>query len=126
MSQREIDAYSAKATQQPIKSTRIELHLARRTSAIALYNNQLVFVKYGQNKKNRSILALPLNANGLPAPITMKQMKAWALELAPKFAGKTLDQEVNMVFKSLIQRKSLIRITMAGIGFKALPLPKVG
>ena len=75
VSQREIDAYSAKATQQPIKSTRIELHLARRTSAIALYNNQLVFVKYGQNKKNRSILALPLNANGLPAPITMKQKK---------------------------------------------------
>ncbi|MCG0755316.1 hypothetical protein IMAU60045_02925 [Lactiplantibacillus plantarum] len=75
VSQREIDAYSAKATQQPIKSTHIELHLARPTSAIALYNNQLVFVKYGQNKKNRSILALPLNANGLPAPITMKQKK---------------------------------------------------
>ncbi len=36
----------------------------------------------------------------------MKQMKAWALELAPKFAGKTLDQEVNMVFKSLIQKES--------------------
>ncbi len=101
VSQREIDAYSAKATQQPIKSTQIELHLARPTSAITLYNNQLVFVKYGQNKKNRSILALPLNANGLPAPIT----KAWALEIAPKFAGKTLDQEVNMVFKSLIQKK---------------------
>ena len=75
VSQREIDAYSAKATQQPIKSTQIELHLARPTSAIALYNNQLVFVKYGQNKKNRSILALPLNANGLPSPITMKQKK---------------------------------------------------
>ena len=105
VSQREIDAYSAKATQQPIKSTRIELHLARATSAITLYNNQLFFVKYGQNKKNRSILALPLNANGLPAPVTMKQMKAWALELAPKFAGKTLDQEVNMVFKSPIQKK---------------------
>jgi hypothetical protein len=105
VSQREIDAYSAKATQQPIKSTRIELHLPRATSAITLYNNQLFFVKYGQNKKNRSILALPLNANGLPAPITMKQMKAWALELAPKFAGKTLNQEVNMVFKSPIQKK---------------------
>lgn len=75
VSQREIDAYSAKATQQPIKSTQIELHLAGPTSAITLYNNQLVFVKYGQNKKNRSILALPLNANGLPAPITMKQKK---------------------------------------------------
>lgn len=75
VSQREIDAYSAKATQQPIKSTLIELHLAEPTSAITLYNNQLVFVKYGQNKKNRSILALPLNANGLPAPITMKQKK---------------------------------------------------
>lgn len=62
VSQSEIDAYSAKATQQPIKSTRIELHLARPTSAITLYNNQLVFVKYGQNKKNRSILALPLNS----------------------------------------------------------------
>ena len=75
MSQREIDAYSAKATQQPIKSTHIELHLAGPTSAITLYNNQLGFVKYGQNKKNRSILALPLNANGLPAPITMMQKK---------------------------------------------------
>lgn len=75
VSQREIDAYSAKATQQPIKSTQIELHLAGPTSAITLYNNQLVFVKYGQNKKNRSILALPLNAKGLPAPITMKQKK---------------------------------------------------
>lgn len=75
VSQREIDTYSAKATQQPIKSTQIELHLAGPTSAITLYNNQLVFVKYGQNKKNRSILALPLNANGLPAPITMKQKK---------------------------------------------------
>ena len=75
VSQREIDAYSAKATQQPIKSTHIELHLAGPTSAITLYNNQLVFVKYGQNKKNRSILALPLNANGLPAPITMMQKK---------------------------------------------------
>lgn len=75
VSQREIDTYSAKATQQPIKSTQIELHLAGPTSAITLYNNQLVFVKYGQNKKNRSILALPLNANRLPAPITMKQKK---------------------------------------------------
>ena len=75
VSQREIDAYSAKATQQPIKSTHIELHLAGPTSAITLYNNQLGFVKYGQNKKNRSILALPLNANGLPAPITMMQKK---------------------------------------------------
>lgn len=75
VSQREIDAYSAKATQQPIKSTQIELHLAGPTSAITLYNNQLGFVKYGQNKKNRSILALPLNANGLPAPITTKQKK---------------------------------------------------
>jgi hypothetical protein len=75
VSQREIDAYSAKATQQPIKSTQIELHLVGPTSAITLYNNQLVFVKYGQNKKNHSILTLPLNANGLPALITMKQKK---------------------------------------------------
>lgn len=57
VSQREIDAYSAKATQQPIKSTRIELHLARRTSAIALYNNQLVLLNMVRTK--RTVRSLP-------------------------------------------------------------------
>ncbi|KMO57792.1 hypothetical protein PZ00_00005, partial [Lacticaseibacillus rhamnosus] len=44
-SQRALDAYQAQVEKAPLDSTRIPLHLANRTSAITLYDHQLVFVK---------------------------------------------------------------------------------
>ncbi|GAF38778.1 hypothetical protein FC83_GL002041 [Agrilactobacillus composti DSM 18527 = JCM 14202] len=104
-SQSTIDAYKAQSMQQPIASTRIPLQLANRTSAIALYNNQLVFVKYGKNKATRSIIALPLNAQGLPNAFTLAQFQKLAEPLIPQFKNKSVQAQTTIVFKTMIQQK---------------------
>jgi hypothetical protein len=106
-SQSTIDAYKAQSMQQAIASTRIPLQLANRTSAIALYNNQLVMVKYGQNKATRSILALPLNAQGLPNEFSLAQFETLVTGLLPKIKNKSTLEQTNIVFNDMIQKKIL-------------------
>lgn len=73
ISEPEIQAYQAEKSQEAIHSTGVRLPWASKTSGIALYNNQLIIVKYGLNKDDRSVVAIPLNAqSGLPEKFTKK------------------------------------------------------
>lgn len=104
-SQSEIDTYQAQVSKAPIQSTRIQLHLANRTSAITLYNHQLIFVKYGQNSANRSLIALPVNKDNLPNTITAAQVRGWIKEIVNQIEGKDDQEATNIIFKSLIDKK---------------------
>lgn len=103
--QREIDAYQPQVNQAPLASTRIPFHLADRTSAMTLYNHQLVLVKYGKKTTGRSLIALPLNDENLPNAITQKQFDKIVTDLAPQTQHKSTTQMLDILFKTLIKKK---------------------
>lgn len=103
--QREIDAYRPEVNQAPLASTRIPFHLANRTSAMTLYNHQLVLVKYGKKTTGRSLIALPLNDDNLPNAITQSQFYKIVDELAPQTQHKSTTEMLNILFKTLIEKK---------------------
>ncbi|TLQ03848.1 hypothetical protein FEZ51_07495 [Pediococcus stilesii] len=73
LSQKQIDSYTASEAKAPIAAKHIDWSLGVRTSAITVYNHQMVVAKYGRNANERSIITLPLNKKGLPDPISRKE-----------------------------------------------------
>ncbi|MHA3066952.1 hypothetical protein [Lacticaseibacillus saniviri] len=99
-----IDAYQASESKQPIASKRIPWELGSRTSAITLYDNQLIVVKYGQKASQHSIVAVPLDKNGLPKPVTLEQM----LTLIQKIPQAQLKKDpLNAALKAMIDKKMI-------------------
>lgn len=70
VSQKKIDAYHAEQVKGPLITKKFDLPWAARTSGLDFYNNQLIIVKYGQNKTSRSIIAMPVQDNGYPVKVT--------------------------------------------------------
>lgn len=79
-----IDGYDAKVAKAPLATHKIQWSLGTRTSAIALFEDQMIVVKYGQNKADRSVVAVPLDQNGLPEAFTVADLTA----LTNKLIGK--------------------------------------
>lgn len=110
VSQDYIDGYQADKQQTPIQSTRIPWQLASRTSAITLYQNQLVIVKYGQNASNRSIVAVPLQPDGLPKPVTTEDLRVAYQDL--KLTGSPAHQTQQAL--EALMKKGIINSFHAG------------
>ncbi|GEK29423.1 hypothetical protein [Furfurilactobacillus siliginis] len=70
VSQKEIDDYHAEQVKGPISTKKFNLPWAARTSGLDFYNNQLVIVKYGQDKQSRAIIAMPVQEDGYPVKVT--------------------------------------------------------
>jgi len=100
--QNTIDTYNAKVAQAPIESSRIKWALGHRTSAMTLYDNQLIIVKYGSKASQHSIVAVPLNKQGLPNPISAAKM-AQVIAKAP--ASDLEKDPLNAGLKQLISAK---------------------
>lgn len=62
----DIDAYQASEQQKPIKAKKIYWPFGSRTSALTIYDDQMVIAKYGKKSGDRSIFAMPLTKEGLP------------------------------------------------------------
>jgi hypothetical protein len=104
--QKSINAYHANITQSPIASKRISWQLGSRTSAMTIYNNQLVVVKYGKKVSGRSIIAIELNNEGLPNTVTAKEIKAAidaAIEVTPK--KEIQNDPIKPVIRQYLKRK---------------------
>ncbi|KRM71170.1 hypothetical protein FC34_GL001861 [Lacticaseibacillus brantae DSM 23927] len=121
--QNTIDTYQASVAQAPIESNRIKWALGHRTSAMTLYNNQLIIVKYGAKKSQHSIVAVSLNKQGLPNPVSSKEMKA-AIAKAP-----TADLEkdpLNTGLKQLIKDKIIDSYTAGWNRMQGVAIAKNG
>ncbi len=97
LSQRQIDRYHAEKVKRPIGAKHITMALMSRTSAITMYQNQLIVVKYGQNKHERSVVAVPLNQHHLPNALSKKQIN----QVFGNLKGKT----VKALLQQLITKK---------------------
>ena len=125
-SQRALDAYQAQVEKAPLESTRIPLHLANRTSAITLYDHQLVFVKYGKNAINRSLIALPVNDDNLPAAITEAQFNRLIRDLIPQLEGKNDTQSFQIISKKLMDDKIINSVNAGWDRIQGIAIAKTG
>lgn len=98
ISKKQIDAYQASKDKKPICATYIEWALGRRTSAITLYQHQLIIAKYGKRKSERSIVAVPLHSNDLPYPIQKEKVN----EMALLSKAKTTDDFLKYLIKEKV------------------------
>ena len=91
LDQARIDAYQASQQQAPIKSEKINWQIGIRTSAITMYQQQLIVAKYGFHQNDRSIVSIPLNKAGFPPTISDQgsEMLAKVVDTADK---KTLEK----------------------------------
>lgn len=121
--QHTIDTYDAAVAQSPIESSRIKWALGHRTSAMTLYDNQLIIVKYGGKKSQHSIVAVPLNQKGLPNAVTSEQMRA-ALAKAP--AAELQKDPLNAGLKQLISAKIINSYTTGWDRMQGVAIAKNG
>lgn len=96
----DIDAYVASEAQKPIKAQKIPWAFGARTSAITLYDNQLVVAKYGKKADDRSVVAIPLQANGLPQAITSGDLT----KIANEIAAETTKSDKKTLLSLLIEK----------------------
>ena len=100
ISKKNMDSYHANRVKAPIHSKVIKWDIASRTSAITLYNNQLLVAKYGLNKDDRSIVAVPCDNKGLITVPSTKDLNQVNLEMTQE-SSETKDN--NNIIKKYIQ-----------------------
>jgi hypothetical protein len=102
VTQKDLDKYQAKVQQAPIKSTRIKWELSSRTSAITFYDHQMIVAKYGKKIKERSVITVPLDINGLPQSITKQNIITWSKDI--KLGSSEYDTFEKFIFLLLNKR----------------------
>lgn len=98
----EIDDYQASGRKAPVKMKKIDWKLGTRTSAITLFENELIVAKYGRKENERSIVTLPLDQDGLPKAIESIDYQELGRQMAKI---RSSDSDEDKFIEVLIQNK---------------------
>ena len=127
LSKTDMDAYHAEKVKAPIHSKEIKWPIGSRTSAITLYNNQLLVAKYGSNKNDRSIVAVPLDSKGFVPVPSNEELTKLDSEMTQE-SSKTKDSDMIMkkYVQILVQMKLLNSWAPAWDRLQGIAVSKIG